>query len=253
MTENPFAAPSSPPPLPPGARSAWNARWTCFWLLVLFLGWQIFGVIAFYLIVFFNGIFSENPESAAILSTDGDVNGLVAFALLFVVCPACWLIGQSRPGWSGWEYLGKARVKWWQWPLWSVVIIACAFTFNLLAPGLGIEDPDPSMVEMASSTQVPLFLYLGVGIGAPLVEEFIFRGAIWRGWRESRLGFIGTLLLTSFCWAALHEQYPLVIIVYLFTLGLVLGIAREVTGSLWVPVWMHALNNGLATAQMLSL
>lgn len=187
------------------------------------------------------------------LATDGDVLGLIAFATLFFVCPLCWFLGQVRPGFSGWKYLGNNRVTWWHWPLWGLATLACAMFFDFLGPFLGIDEPDDSMVAMATSTDVPLFLYLGVGIGAPLVEEFIFRGTLWRGWRASRLGFWGTLVVTSFLWSILHVQYPMIIICYIFVLGLLLGWAREKTGSIWVPVWMHALNNGLATLQMLQL
>jgi hypothetical protein len=109
------------------------------------------------------------------------------------------------------------------------------------------------MVTMANTTQFPILLFLGVAIGAPLVEEFMFRGALWRGWRASKLGLWGTLVLTSFFWAILHLQYPPVIIAYIFCLGLILGLAREKTGNLWVPVWMHAVNNGIATFEMLRL
>ena len=38
---------------------------------------------------------------------------------------------------------------------------------------------------------------------------------------------------------------------YLFFFGIVLGLAREWTGNIWVPVWMHCVNNVLATWEML--
>jgi membrane protease YdiL (CAAX protease family) len=194
--------------------------------------------------------FGEGLEQIAF---DGDVLGLSAFAAIFFVCPFCWFLGRLRPGFSGWVYLGNERVRWWQWPLWGGATVLCAMAFDALAPSLGIEGPDESMVMLARSTDVPFFLYLGVGVAAPLVEEFIFRGIVWRGWRASRLGVVGTMVLTSLLWASLHVQYPLLIIGYIFVLGLLLGWAREKTGSLWVPVGMHALNNGLATLQMLQL
>ena len=253
---SPDSAPS-PPPLPLG-KTAWNAWWTWLWAIVLFVVWQVVMTIGIFVALLINGDLSGKPDSKSLsaaaesLSMDGDVLGLVAFSAIFAICPACWFLGQFRPGWTGWEYLGEARVKWWKWPLWGFATIACTVLFSLVAPFLGIPEKDPSMAQMASSTQYPIFLYLGVGIGAPLVEEFIFRGVLFRGWRESRLGFPGTLLLTSFCWAVLHVQYPIATIGYIFVLGLVLGIAREKTGSLWVPVWMHALNNGLATLSMLN-
>jgi len=263
MQENPYLPPEAlPPPLPPplpALKTPWNGWWTLLWAIILFLGWQIVMTIGIFIAAFSNGTFNSlsDPEKLTeeilALSTDGDVIGLIAFSTIFFVCPACWFIGKLRPGWSGWSYLGNARAKWWHWPVWGAATIACSVVFGFLGPYLGVDGPDESMVKMGQSTQVPLFLILGVAIGAPLVEEFMFRGVLWRGWRESRLGLIGTLTVTSAFWAVLHVQYPAVIITYIFCLGLVLGLAREKTGSLWVPVWMHALNNGLATFSILNL
>lgn len=240
-------------------KTPWNGWWTLLWALGLFFVWQIVMTIGLMIVAFRDGIFvpggdaQEMTENLMALSTDGDVIGLIVFATIFFVCPACWFIGHLRPGWTGFEYLGNSRTKWWHWPVWGAATIVCSILFGLAAPHIGIDGPDESMVQMAQTTQVALFLYLGVGIGAPLVEEFMFRGALWRGWRESRLGLWGALGLTSFCWAVLHVQYPGIIIAYIFVLGLLLGLAREKTGSLWVPIWMHGLNNGLATIEMLRL
>lgn len=259
MDENPYQAPAGeamPPPLPAALSSPWNGWWTLLWAFVIFIVWQVVVTVVVLVAGFQRGAFS-NPgtmeKRVADLALDGDVAGVAAFLAIFVVCPLCWFLGRVRPGFSGWSYLGNDRVKWWHWPVWGAATIACSVIFGMLAPYLGVKEKDDSMVAMAASTDIPLLLYLGVGIGAPLVEEFIFRGMLWRGWRASRLGLPGTLILTSFLWALPHVQYPVVTICYIFVLGLVLGLAREKTGSIWVPVWMHALNNGIATIQMLMM
>jgi uncharacterized protein len=263
MPDNPYHPPVAepatatlPPPIPLEEKTAWNAWWTWLWAITLFALWQLILSVGLIIALFATGAVSEEEEimdAVMSISMDGDIVGVLAFSTIFFICPLCWLIGHLRKGWNGWEYLGRAKVRWWQWPLWGAITIACSILFSIIAPHLGITGPDPSMTQRAESTQFPILLYLGVGIAAPLVEEFMFRGVLYRGWRESRLGLWGTILLTSLCWAALHVQYPLVTIGYIFTLGIVLGIAREKTGSLWVPVWMHALNNGLATLTMLGL
>lgn len=255
--ENPYLSPAAtPPPLPSLEGSPWNGWWTLLWAVLLFLLWQIIMTIGLVVAGFQREMFSHEfgiEEEIMALALDGDVVGLISFATIFFVCPACWYLGALRPGFSGWAYLGNRKVAWWQWPLWAVLTLACTVVFGMLAPSLGVDGPDESMTTMAQSTNTPLFLFLGVALGAPLVEEFVFRGTLWRGWSASRIGVPGTILLTSFLWAILHVQYPTVIICYIFVLGLVLGLARQITGNLWVPVSMHALNNGLATMQMLSL
>ena len=258
---NPPAADPAPlpPTLPVAEKTAWNAWWTWLWAISLFALWQFVLSAGLIIALFATGAVSKGDDmddlmdAAMSIAMDGDIVGVLAFSTIFFICPLCWLIGHLRKGWTGWEYLGQAKVQWWQWPLWGALTIACAYVFSFLAPHLGITGPDPAMTQLADSTQFPILLYLGVGIAAPLVEEFMFRGVLYRGWRESRLGLWGTILLTSFCWAALHLQYPLVTIGYIFALGIIMGLAREKTGSLWVPIWMHALNNGLATLTMLGI
>ena len=253
--ENPYSVTAAvPPPLPLLERIPWNGWWTLLWAVFLFLIWQVVMTLGLVVAGIQQGAFQGGlEENFMALAADGDVIGLMAFVTIFFVCPVCWFLGQIRPGFTGWSYLGNVRVIWWHWPLWGVATIACSVLFGMISPSVGLDGPDESMVAMGQSTEVPLFLYLGVGIGAPLVEEFVFRGVLWRGWRTSALGLGGTLVLTSFLWAVLHVQYPTVIICYIFVLGLVLGWAREVTENVWVPVGMHALNNGLATLHMLSL
>ena len=267
MTENPYPPPSTPavtpPPLPQSPpeipRTPWNGWWTLLWAVVIFFVWQFVVSAGLLVVAFQQEVFrdlsdpKELEKEILALAFDGDITGTLTLISIFFVCPLCWMVGKIRTGFTGWEYLGIARVKWWYWPFWAAVTMACSLLFGLLAPYLGVDGPDDSMVKMAQSTQFPILLFLGVAIGAPLVEEFMFRGAVWRGWRASKLGLWGTLILTSFFWAVLHVQYPTVIIAYIFCLGIILGIAREKTGNLWVPVWMHAVNNSIATIEMLQL
>jgi membrane protease YdiL (CAAX protease family) len=98
-----------------------------------------------------------------------------------------------------------------------------------------------------------LFLVLGLVVGAPLVEEFIFRGLLLRGWWVARRGRLWAIPLTSILWTALHVQYDLPVLAYIFLLGIVLGYARILSGNLWIPIAMHAANNALATWEVLRL
>ncbi len=81
---------------------------------------------------------------------------------------------------------------------------------------------------------LPLFFAWPSFIAAPLVEESIFRGFLWRGWDASRLGARGTWLLSSLVFAAYHipkviGTNPLQAGIILFEdllLGLLLGWLR---------------------------
>jgi uncharacterized protein len=86
---------------------------------------------------------------------------------------------------------------------------------------------------------LPLFFAWPSFIAAPMVEESIFRGFLWRGWEASRLGARGTWLLSSLVFAAYHipkviGTNPLQVGIILFEdllLGLLLGWLRWRSGS----------------------
>ncbi len=86
-------------------------------------------------------------------------------------------------------------------------------------------------------------LWLATIVVAPVAEELLFRGFLHRGWAASWLGASGTIVLTAALWAALHQQYPWLIIVYIFLMGLIFGWARQRSGSTMLTIMLHALNN----------
>lgn len=90
-------------------------------------------------------------------------------------------------------------------------------------------------------------LALAFVVIAPLIEELVFRGYLFAAWRHTRLGLWGTLILTSVLFTALHmEQYSGLLLGYLFVFSLILGLAREKTGSIWTPLILHMVNNLIA-------
>ncbi len=84
-------------------------------------------------------------------------------------------------------------------------------------------------------------------IVAPLAEEFIFRGYIY-GVLRRNLGIIPSILVTSLLFASIHLN--LSALPALFLLGICLTLAYENTGSLVVPMLMHAGFNFLTFAAL---
>lgn len=83
-----------------------------------------------------------------------------------------------------------------------------------------------------------------VGIGAPLAEEFLFRGFLFSALASSRIGIIGASLLTSAGWAVIHS-YSLAGLAQIFVIGLILAAILVRTGSLRVTIFCHALYNSI--------
>lgn len=89
----------------------------------------------------------------------------------------------------------------------------------------------------------PWGLLFAIAIAPALAEEFVFRGLIGRGLVERRGWFAG-VLVTTILFAAAHLNLAQVIGV--LPMGLALHGVYLATRSLWGPVLLHFLNNGLA-------
>ena len=65
------------------------------------------------------------------------------------------------------------------------------------------------------------------------------------------MGHFLAAIVTSMLFALVHGNVPGTL--PLFALALMLTIAYELTGCLWVPIAIHALFNAIQTALMLNL
>lgn len=99
-------------------------------------------------------------------------------------------------------------------------------------------------VGLVRSPQWPLAAAV-VGIGAPLSEELLFRGFLLSALAQTRLGFRGAAVVSTLAWAALHAGYSALGLAEVFAIGLFFSWLLWRTGSLWVPIFCHALYNSL--------
>jgi membrane protease YdiL (CAAX protease family) len=115
---------------------------------------------------------------------------------------------------------------------------------------LGIEPSDQPITELFTRTHsavVLVSLTIFAAVIAPVFEEFMFRGFAYPALKE-RFGPVRALLLISVAFAASHFHGPS--FVPLFVLALGLGLAYELTGTLLVPVTMHAIFNITMLSQL---
>lgn len=96
------------------------------------------------------------------------------------------------------------------------------------------------------------WLHLAVIVAAPLSEEFLFRGFLFSGLAESRVGPVGAAVISSGIWTLIHIQYDAFDLAQLFLLGLLLAGAWWKSRSLWLCVILHAIVNLSATIEMLA-
>ena len=148
-----------------------------------------------------------------------------------------------------------------RWPglrtllLWMLAGAGFWAAFDALA--LLLDRPLPqSMANVYVSAGSYALLYVAVGllfvavaVFVPVFEEALFRGFLFPGWSRSPLRISGTIALTAALWASLHLQYDAFEIGGLFLYGILLGTARQRTGSLIVPLALHGLAKMVAFAQ----
>lgn len=119
--------------------------------------------------------------------------------------------------------------------------------------GAGESPAPPShpvidLVQTAPPWMIVLLMALATA-WAPIVEEAIFRGALYRHAR-GRVGMVVSALLSAVVFAAMHPQ-GLAFIPVLASLGVVFALMREWRGSLIPSMTAHALHNGMVLTLVL--
>jgi membrane protease YdiL (CAAX protease family) len=98
------------------------------------------------------------------------------------------------------------------------------------------------MAKVIGSTSNMFWLFLGVGIMAPLFEEFLLRGLLFGSIRHMADEH-ATVALTAGVFTLMHMQYDAPVMLLILPMGVVLGYARSRSGSIWVPILLHVANN----------
>ena len=126
---------------------------------------------------------------------------------------------------------------------WMGILVAFLIVTDLAAEMLRIDLGGDSMTELFKTTHPAWLFWIAAVLAAPLFEEVLFRGLLFRGFQASFLGTGGTIVLTALLWAAMHLQYNLYGMGFIAAVGMLFGTARARTGSLIVPMALHAALN----------
>lgn len=127
--------------------------------------------------------------------------------------------------------------------VWAVNIVWFFCLEGLERLGLPVDRAPQTIVETVSGLDgwLPLlgFTLLAVVL-APVVEELVFRGCVYR-FLKGRLRRNLAFLLSAFCFALLHGN--LASFLPLLFLGIALAVTYEVTGNIRVPIVIHGCFN----------
>lgn len=142
-----------------------------------------------------------------------------------------------------------------------VFVVAITQVVEIALPVSHVSDPAAEFAKSLSGIPALLFVFLGV-IVAPLVEEIVFRGFLFNAlrtsfrsekglgfFRHAGLGDLAASLTSGVVFGLFHMnfmQFPALnwaaLPIYTVT-GMVLAESYRRSGTLWVPILVHAFNN----------
>lgn len=127
-----------------------------------------------------------------------------------------------------------------------VVAVCLNIAFNNIISLTPLKDWSASYSDVETSIYSAALLWqvISAGIIAPILEEIVFRGILFRNYRAS-LGAWPAIILSAVIFGLMH--YNLVQFVYAFLLGIFFAYLVEKTGELWTCILAHI------TANMFSL
>jgi CAAX protease family protein len=239
-----IAAETTAPSIPP--RSPWGLWATLGWVILAFVLSSVAGVVV---------VLIWRPEAimsgGADMLRDGTLISITTVASS-VVQVSTLALAARLARWPVGEYLGLVRPATRPALIAIAVLVVFLLGYDALTYLLGRDIVTPFQVDTyrtaRDSGALPL-LWLTFVILAPIAEEIMFRGFLYRGWVRSERSAIPGVLIISALFAAIHIQYDWFGILQVFFIGLLLAIARWRTGSTLLTILMHVLANFWATIE----
>jgi membrane protease YdiL (CAAX protease family) len=234
-------------------RSFWGPLATILWGLFIALVLVITQAIVVIAYVTTKGIVLSRQVSVAVAQLQYD--GLLLSISTFSTAVVCWLaiivVVKLKRGSRIREYLGLVLPSKRQLLVWFLIILG----FVVFSDGLSVLIGKPIVPEFMSKTYAslnsPWILWMALLVAAPLSEELFFRGFLIKGLSASVLRWYGAVIVSSAAWAIVHQQYDLYGMVTIFSLGLILGVARVKTGSIILTMFLHSFCTLIAIAETL--
>jgi uncharacterized protein len=253
---NPASPVVVPPVIPdqPRPPRIWKFWGTALGGLFIFAGMFVgqAAVIAYF--VLRQGGAFDIAEAIRVVGGGLTISLSVIMGLPAVVIAAWIAIRPTRTPFA--DYLA---LRWTSWSNFLIGVIALAVLvggWDMLSRGLGREVTPGFMGDVLKSAQASgavWLLVIAFCVAAPVSEEILARGFLYRGWSESRLGVAGAIFLSSLAWTSLHLQYDWFFFGEVFSIGLLLGYLRYRTNSTWLTIVIHGVNNLAATIQTIWL
>lgn len=109
----------------------------------------------------------------------------------------------------------------------------------------------PSVQTWTYSLPIILIRAFGIVLIAPVGEELLFRGLLFKRINDTKLGVIGAILIPAVIFAFIHVQYEIPLITFILLDGVFYGLVRYKTGSVILPILLHCFGNLYAVIERL--
>jgi uncharacterized protein len=226
------------------APRVWKFWGTAIWGIVIFAAMFVGQISAMVLLVVQRGL----PMDLASLQLVGREPQALALSVtmgLPATLAAVWLAIRIKKAAFA-DYLALHWPSWKQLLFGAVGLVLIVVAWETMSRSLGREATPGFMTDLLKSGRdkgAAFFLLFAFSVAAPMSEEVLARGFLYRGWSASFLRVPGAIVLSSLVWTAVHLQYDMYFLAEVFSIGLWFGYMRYRSSSLWLTIVLHALNN----------
>jgi membrane protease YdiL (CAAX protease family) len=226
------------------APRVWRFFGTALWGLLIFVAMFVGQVGAILLLAALRGL----PIDMASIQSVGREPAALALSVIMglpATLLAVWLAIRIKKA-SFVDYLALRWPSWMQLLFGAVGLILLVLAWETVSRSLGREATPGFMTDLLKSGRdkgAAVMLLFAFSVAAPMSEEVLARGFLFRGWSASFLRVPGAIILSSLVWTVVHLQYDMYFLAEVFSIGLWFGYMRYRANSLWLTIVLHALNN----------
>jgi uncharacterized protein len=215
------------------------------WAVLVFVIAQAIG--ATFIWIWYSGNIPVSPQHY-----DGTVVALGALTINPLLIGLFWAIVR-RHGLDAGDYFGLTRFSLRHFLTGVLALATLAAALYALAHFAKLDMVPTFQIDTYTSARRDgwlLPLLLAAVVVAPIGEEIMFRGFLYRGW--VRPGSVVTpILVLTLLWTGMHLQYDWFGMSQVFLTGLLLGWLRWLSGSTALTIVLHMLVNVVATVETL--
>jgi membrane protease YdiL (CAAX protease family) len=246
-----------PAPHEPRTLGFWRTFWWGLLIIVAFFIGQLLP-IGYFLLTSpgpFDSVDALQQALIKVASPPSTVALSAIMGLPGLLIPIYFAVRYTRLSFT--EYLGLRWTGWKNLAFGVIGMIVILGIWEVISEMTGHEEANSSfmidMLKTAEGDGTVWLLVIAFCVAAPISEELLARGFLYRGWSDSFLRVPGAIILSSMVWTALHLQYDWFGLLNVLSLGLWFGYLRSRTHSTYLTMVLHGLNNLAATVQTMWL